>query len=91
MEIDPMQQIQSISDLRTKTNDTLKILSRFKSVLLTHHGKTRAVLLDPKSYAEQLQRLRLAEKILIAHRELESGKGIPHEKVESISGKWLKS
>ena len=89
MEIHPTEQIQSISEFRTKTEDLLKSLSHLKAILLTQHGKTRAILVDPKAYEEQLERLRLAEKILRGEREIEEGRGISHAEVERLSKGWV--
>ena len=89
MEIHPVDQIQSISEFRTRTEELLKALSDRKTILLTHHGKTRAVLVDPEAYEEQLEKLRLAEKILRAEREIEEGKGVSHRAVERLSKSWL--
>lgn len=89
MELNPMEQIQSISDFRSKTEDLLKVLAAHKTILLTQHGKTCAILVDPKAYEAQLDRLRLTEKILRGEREISEGKGVPHSKVESLSKTWL--
>lgn len=89
MELDPLNQIQSISDFRSKTDKVLKTLSRRKTVLLTQHGKTRAVLVDPKTFEAQSDRLRLAEKIIRADRELHDGKGVDHDDVERLAKQWL--
>ena len=66
MDINPTDQIQSISEFRSNTEELLKILARRKTILLTQHGKAKAVLLDPAAYEEQLERLALVEKILHA-------------------------
>lgn len=49
------------------------------------HGKTRAILVNPDTYEEQLDRIRLAEKILKGEREIAEGRGIPHSEVEKLS------
>lgn len=89
MEIHPTDQIQSISEFRTKTEGFLKSLTRLKTILLTQHGKTRAILVDPEAYEEQLDRLRLTEKILKGQREIEEGRGISHGEVKRLSKGWI--
>ena len=89
MEVHPVNQIQSISEFRTKTEELLKNLGRNKTILLTQHGKARAILVDPIAYEDQLERLRLAEKILRADREIEEGEGFPHFEVERLSKNWV--
>ena len=89
MQINPMEQIQSISDFRTKTEELLKVMTKNKALLLTQHGKTCAILVDPKTYEEQSEKLRLAEKILRGDREIEEGKGVPQAEVEHISKGWI--
>lgn len=90
MDIHPLDQIQSLSNFRTKTASILKILAERKSILLTQHGKTRAILVDPDAYEEQLDRIRLAEKILKGEREIAEGRGIPHSEVETLSKNWTR-
>ena len=89
MEIHPKDQIQPISKFRTNTEGFLKELLRLKTILLTQYGKTRAILVDPQAYEDQLDRLRLAEKILRGEREMDEGKGMPHSEVERLSKQWL--
>ena len=89
MEIDPQEQIYSISEFRTNTEGLLKGLGRLKTILLTQYGKTKAVLVDPEAYEDQLDRLRLAEKILRGAREIEEGKGMAHSEVGRLSKAWL--
>ncbi len=90
MNINPIDQIQSISEFRTKTESILKSLAKNKTILLTQHGKARAILVDPKAYQEQLDRFRLADKILRAEREIEEGQGVDHSQVERLSESWVK-
>lgn len=89
MEIDPQEQIHSISEFRTNTEGLLKGLGRLKTILLTQYGKTKAVLVDPEAYEDQLDRLRLAEKILRGAKEIEEGKGMAHSEVDRLSKTWL--
>ena len=89
MDINPTDQIQSISEFRSNTEELLKILARRKTILLTQHGKAKAVLLDPAAYEEQLERLALVEKILRADREIDDGKSLSHSQVEKLSKDWL--
>ena len=89
MELHPTQQIQSISELRTKTESLLKSLSRLKTILLTQHGKTWAILVDPQAYEDQLDKLKLSEKILRGEREIQEGKGRSHSEVEKLSKGWI--
>lgn len=89
MEIDPQEQIQSISKFRTHTEGLLRELARLKTILLTQYGKTRAILVDPEAYEKQLDRLRLAEKILKGTREIANGKGVAHSEVERLSKNWF--
>lgn len=89
MEIHPVEQIQSISNFRSKTEELLQSLARLKTILLTQHGKTKAVLVDPEAYEGQLEKLRLAEKILRSDREIEEGKGASHQAVIRLAKTWV--
>lgn len=90
MNIHPVEQIESISNFRTKTDQVLKGLAEQKTILLTQHGKTCAVLVEPNDYEAKLERLRLAEKILQGEKEIEEGKGLSHTEVVKVSKSWLK-
>lgn len=89
MEIHPKNQIEAISEFRSNTGGLLKKLTRLKTLLLTQHGKTCAVLVDPQAYEDQLDRLRLAESIMRGEKEIEAGQGVLHADVEQLSKSWL--
>lgn len=89
MELDPRNQIQPISEFRSHTEKALKSLTRLKSIVLTQYGKTRAIIVDPQTYEEQLDRLHLAEKILRGQQELTEGKGMSQADVESLTKSWV--
>lgn len=90
MQLNPAHQIQSISDFRSQTDKLLKLLGRFKTILLTQHGKAKAILLDLESYEEQQRRLALLERLLKAQQELSRDEGVSHADAEKVSQTWLK-
>jgi PHD/YefM family antitoxin component YafN of YafNO toxin-antitoxin module len=47
--------------------------------VITHHGKSAAVLLDVSEYEILMQRMEVLEDIHLAEKQLDQGKGIAHE------------
>jgi len=48
-------------------------------VVITHHGKSAAVLLDVSEYEVLMRRMEVLEDIHVAEKQLSQGKGISHE------------
>jgi len=48
-------------------------------VVITHHGKSAAVLLDVSEYEGLMQKMEVLEDIRVAEKQLARGRGVSHE------------
>lgn len=73
--------IRSLSEFKQNSSDILKYIKKTHSpTVLTINGKAEAVLLDPESYQEMVNKISLlesAKKIEASLVEMENDKGIP--------------
>jgi len=75
------EDIKPLSEFRSHTASCIKQVQRSKRpVVITHHGKSAAVLIDVGEFEALLQRLELLEDIQDGESQIDAGKGIPHEK-----------
>jgi PHD/YefM family antitoxin component YafN of YafNO toxin-antitoxin module len=58
--------------------------------VITHNGKSAAVLIDVSEYELLLDRLELLEDVRIGEAQIDSGKGIPHGKALDLVRKKIK-
>jgi len=76
--------IRSLSEFKQNSSEVLKYIKKtHNATILTINGKAEAVLLDPKSYQEMLNKISALEsgnKIKTALEEMENSKGIPIKK-----------
>lgn len=76
--------IRSLSEFKQNSSEILKYIKKTHSpTILTINGRAEAVVMDPKSYQEMLEkiaRLESANKIKAALVEMENEEGIPAQK-----------
>lgn len=76
--------IRSLSEFKQHSSDILKYIKKTQSpTILTINGKAEAVLLDPKSYQELINKITLLEsgnRIKNSLTEMEKTNGIPAKK-----------
>ena len=80
--------------MRLVLNEDVKPLSEFRShvasclsqvrktrrpVVITHHGKSAAVLLDVAEYEGLISRMEILEDIRLAEDQLDRGRGVSHD------------
>ena len=76
------EDIIPLSEFKKKTASYLQeIRTKGRTVVLTQNGHSAAVILSPESYERLQYEKELFAAIAKGERELEEGKGIPHEKV----------
>jgi len=51
----------------------------YRPLVITHHGKSCAVLIDVEDYQKLLDKVQLLEELSTARRELDNGEGVSHE------------
>lgn len=78
-----MQRIQLHEDIRPLSEFRANVASYIQQVhqtnrplVITHHGKSTAVLLNVNEYENLLEKLDLLEDIQKAERQIDAGKGI---------------
>ncbi len=77
------QDIKPLSEFRANASKLLKqINSTGRPLIITQHGKSKAVLLDVNDYQNLIEKLEILEDIYISERQIAEGKGIPHSQVK---------
>ena len=75
------EDIKPMSEFRAHTASCIHQVQRSKRpVVITHHGKSAAVLMDVVEFETLIQRLELLEDIQTGESMIDAGKGIPHDK-----------
>ena len=74
------EDIKPLSEFRSRVASCIRQVRKTKRpVVITHHGKSAAVLLDVAHYEVLMERLEILQDIRTAEQQLSDGKGIPHE------------
>ena len=87
--------IRSLSEFKQNSNEVLNYIKKtHNAAILTINGRAEAVLLDPKSYQEMLNKILALEsgnKIKTALEEMENPEGISAKKsFKKLRGKIVK-
>ena len=73
--------IQPLSAFRANAASIIeKVKKDHRPVVITQHGKGSAILLDVADYEEMVDTIEMLQEVNQARRELDQGKGIPHDK-----------
>ena len=71
--------IKPISEFRSKATSFIKQVHKTKRPLvITHHGKSAAILMDICEYEVLLEKLELLQDIHLAETQIHEGKGVSH-------------
>lgn len=74
------EDVKPLSEFRANVTSCISQVRRTKRpVVITHHGKPAAVLLDVSEYEVLMRRMEVLEDIHLAEKQLAEGKGIAHE------------
>jgi antitoxin YefM len=74
------EDVKPLSEFRANVTSCISQVRKTKRpVVITHHGKSAAVLLDVSEYEVLMQKMEVLEDIHVAEKQLSEGKGIPHE------------
>lgn len=72
--------IQPLSVFRANAASIIqKVKKDHRPVVITQHGKGSAILLDVTDYEEMVDTIEMLKEVNQARRELDQGKGIPHD------------
>ena len=70
-----------LSEFRAKVTSVVQQVQRSKRpVVITHYGKSAAVLMDVGEYEALMRRIELLEDVQAGEAQIDSGKGISHRK-----------
>ena len=74
------EDVKPLSEFRAHVASCISQVRKTKRpVVITHHGKSAAVLLDVSEYEVLMQRMEVLEDIHLAETQLAQGKGLSHE------------
>lgn len=77
------QDIQPLSEFRKHAADFIdRIRDEKRSIVLTQHGKSAAVLVDVSEYQRMVEKLDLMEDLLEANRQIAEGETYTHEEAK---------
>ena len=77
--------IKPMSEFRAHTASCIQQVQNSKRpVVITHHGKSAAVLIDVAEFESMSQRLELLEDIAAGESQIDAGKGVPHAKAQKM-------
>ncbi|MBP3192716.1 type II toxin-antitoxin system Phd/YefM family antitoxin [Natronogracilivirga saccharolytica] len=72
--------IQPLSAFRANAASIIqKVKKDHRPVVITQHGKGSAILLDVTDYEEMVDTIEMLLEVNQARRELDQGKGVPHQ------------
>jgi prevent-host-death family protein len=75
-----VEDIQPLSEFRSHATAFVKqVRTTGRPLVITHHGKSAAVLLDVTNYELLLEKIDLLEDIQKAEAQLATGSGIEHD------------
>ncbi|MFA7535724.1 MAG: type II toxin-antitoxin system prevent-host-death family antitoxin [Desulfuromonadales bacterium] len=72
--------IKPLSEFRANVASCLQqVHETRRPLIITHRGKSTAVLMDVAEYDALVERLELLEDLQTAERQIEEGQGVAHE------------
>ena len=78
------QDIRPLSEFRRNSAQFIsKLKKENRTIVLTQHGKSTAVLVDVSSYQRMLDKLELMEELLEAERQINKGEVVSHHDAKS--------
>ncbi len=77
------QNIKSLSEFKENALQLLKqINTTRRPLIITQHGKSKAVLMDVSEYQNLIEKLEILEDIYASEKQIAEGKGISHNQVK---------
>ncbi len=74
------EDVKPLSEFRANVTTCISQVRRTKRpVVITHHGKSAAVLLGVSEYEGLMQKMEVLEDIRVAETQLSHGKGVSHD------------
>ena len=74
------EDVKPLSEFRAHVTSCLSQIRRTRRpVVITHHGKSAAVLLGGSEYEDLMNKMEVLEDIRLAEDQLSRGRGVSHE------------
>ena len=74
------QDVKPLSEFRANVASCLRQVQKSKRpVVITHHGRSAAVLLDVGEYESLIQKIELLVEVRLGEAQIDSGMGIAHD------------
>lgn len=78
----PSTDVRPVTEFRANTSAVIEQMhSSGRPVILTQHGRSAAVLLDPRVYESMVDEIELLRDLSVAEAQIAAGQVIPHEEV----------
>jgi prevent-host-death family protein len=78
----PSTDVRPVTEFRANTAAVIEQMhSTKRPVILTQHGRSAAVLLDPEVYEGLIDEIELLRDLAISDAQIAAGQVIPHEEV----------
>jgi len=79
----PTTDVRPVTEFRANTSAIIEQMhSTGRPVILTQHGRSAAVLLDPGVYESLIDEVELLRDLAISEAQIAAGQVVPHEEVE---------
>jgi prevent-host-death family protein len=76
-------EIQPLSEFRKNAADFIdRIKKEKRSIVLTQHGKSAAVLVDVSEYQRMIDKIDLMEELIEAERQIARGEVVSHKQAK---------
>ena len=78
----PTTDVRPVTEFRANTSAVIEQMhSTMRPVILTQHGRSAAVLLDPEVYESLIDEVELLRDLSISEAQIAAGQVVPHEEV----------
>lgn len=78
----PTTDVRPVTEFRANTSAVIEQMhSTGRPVILTQHGRSAAVLLDPAVYESLIDEVELLRDLAISEAQIAAGQVVPHEEV----------
>lgn len=78
----PTTDVRPVTEFRANTSAVIEQMhSTGRPVILTQHGRSAAVLLDPSVYESLIDEVELLRDLAISEAQIAAGQVMPHEEV----------
>ncbi len=78
----PSTDVRPVTEFRANTSAVIEQMhSTKRPVILTQHGRSAAVLLDPVVYERLVDEIELLRDLALAESQIAAGRTIPHDEV----------